>query len=76
VIYFASIRELTGLAEEEVELPEGSTVMALMETVKGLHEPLRGAGRVLVAVNGEFAEPGIALGEGDVVALFPPVSGG
>lgn len=76
MIYFASIRELTGLAEEEVELPEGSTVGALMETVKGRHEPLRGAGRVLVAVNGEFAEPGDALGEGDVVALFPPVSGG
>jgi len=75
-MYFASYRELTGLAEEEVELSEGSTVGALMENVKRLHEPLQDVKRMLVAVNSEFAEPGIALREGDVVAFFPPVSGG
>jgi len=75
-MYFASIRELTGIAEEAVEVPEASTVGTLMKAVKGLHEPLRGVERMLVAVNGKFTGPGVALGEGDVAALFPPVSGG
>ena len=76
MVYFASYREVTGLAEEEVDVSEGSTVEALMETVKRLHGPLQDVERMLVAVNGGFAEPGVALREGDVVALFPPVSGG
>jgi len=75
-MYFASFREVTGLPDEGVQLSDGSTVEALMETVRSLHEPLREVRRMLVAVNGEFAEPGTRLGEGDVVALFPPVSGG
>lgn len=75
-MYFASFREITGLPEEGVQLPDGSTVEALMEAVKNLHEPLRDVRRMLFAVNGEFAEPGIRLGKDDVVAIFPPVSGG
>jgi len=76
VLYFASYREITGLAEEEVQLPVRSTVEALMETVKSLHEPLRDVEHMLVAVNGEFAEREAVVEAGDVVALFPPVSGG
>jgi len=76
VKFYASYREITGLAEEEVQLPSGSTVEALIETVKSLHNPLRDAKRMLVAVNGEFAKPEAVLEEGDMVALFPPVSGG
>ena len=75
-MYFASYREVTGLAEEEVELSEGSTVGVLMEIVKRLHGSLQGVGRMFVAVNGGFAEPGVVLREEDVVAFFPPVSGG
>ena len=76
MLYFASYREITGLAEEEVQLSEGSTVEALTKTLKSLHEPLREVRRMLIAVNGEFAEPGTEIKEEDVVALFPPVSGG
>lgn len=76
MLYFASYREITGLAEEEVQLSEGSTVEALTKTLKSLHEPLREVRRMLIAVNGEFAEPGTEIKGEDVVALFPPVSGG
>lgn len=75
-MYFASYREITGLSEEGVKLPEGATVEVLMETVKSRHEHFRDVRRMLVAVNGEFAKLGTRLIEGDVVALFPPVSGG
>lgn len=49
---------------------------AFKETVKNLHEQLRSVRRMLISVNGEFPEEGAEIREGDVVALFPPVSGG
>ena len=75
-MYFASYREFTGLTEEEFQLPQGSVVQALLKAVKSRHEALRDEKRMLVALNGEFAESEAVLEDGDVVALFPPVSGG
>jgi molybdopterin synthase sulfur carrier subunit len=74
--YFASIRELIGIVGEEVTLQEGSTVDTLIKKLKMDHVGLRDMDRILVAVDGEYVEPDILLREGDVVALFPPVSGG
>ena len=76
VIYFAAYRDLTGVAGEGVQLPEGAKVEELVEAVKGLHGAPDEWGNVVVAVNGEFAEGALVLREGDLVALFPPVSGG
>jgi molybdopterin synthase sulfur carrier subunit len=75
-MYFASFGEITGLKEEEIRIPVGSRVEELMEAVKELHSQLQDIERILVAVNGKFAEPGLTLEEEDIVALFPPVSGG
>ncbi|MGD2200953.1 MAG: molybdopterin converting factor subunit 1 [Candidatus Bathyarchaeota archaeon] len=75
VRYFASIREILGKGEAEVEVLEGSTVGELVERFKERHGGLGGR-RLLVAVNGEYADPKTVLGEGDEVALFPHVSGG
>jgi len=74
--YFASVRELVGASEGEIELPEGSTVEGMLETVKRYYERLREVDRILVAVNGEYVNPRTLLADGDVAALFPPVSGG
>jgi molybdopterin synthase sulfur carrier subunit len=74
--YFASVREIIGFSEEEVTVPAGSTIGSLIEKVRSSHEPLRHLRSLLVAVNGEFADKEHELGDGDVVALFPPVSGG
>lgn len=74
--YFASIRELVGAVEGEIELPEGSNVEGMLETVKRYHGRLRDMDRILVAVNGEYVNPRTRLTDGDVAALFPPVSGG
>jgi molybdopterin converting factor subunit 1 len=77
VRYFASIREFTGLKEEQLDIPEGSTAEALKVKVQGLHASLKPQeGNILVAVNGSFVEPKRVLKPGDEVALFPPVSGG
>jgi len=76
VRYFASVREMIGLSEEEMAVPADSTIASLIERLKDSNEPLRHMRNLLVAVNGEFADAEHGLGEGDVVALFPPVSGG
>jgi len=77
VRYFASIREFTGIKEEQLEVPKGSTAEALKRKVQGLHATLKGQeGNILVAVNGSFVEPTRILKQGDEIALFPPVSGG
>lgn len=59
-----------------MNVPDGLTLKALIERVKMNHEFLRDMDRILVAVNGEYVDFGMLLKEGDVVALFPPVSGG
>lgn len=74
--FFASIREMVGSAGEELDVPDGLSVEALLEKVNMNHEFLRDMNRILVAVNGEYVDRGTVLEDGDVVALFPPVSGG
>ncbi len=77
VKYFASIREWTGVKEEEIEIPENATANQLREAVQKKHSALdMQEGLILAAVNGSFVEPSRVLKPGDEVALFPPVSGG
>ena len=59
-----------------MDVPDGLSVEALLEKVNMNHEFLRDMNRILVAVNGEYVDRGTVLEDGDVVALFPPVSGG
>lgn len=59
-----------GRKSRAFELPEGTTVGALIESLGLPAEP-----RVLF-VNGRHAEDGTVLCEGDRLAIFPPVAGG
>lgn len=74
--YYASIRELVGTPSEEVSLEEGTRIIDLLKEVIEAHKPLRGLKRILIAVNGEYVEMDKVLRDGDLVAIFPPVSGG
>ncbi len=76
VLYFASFRELMGVGDEDLQIPTGSTVGAVLERIREVHSELTETEKMLVAVNGSFAEAGLLLNDGDVVAFFPPVSGG
>jgi molybdopterin synthase catalytic subunit/molybdopterin converting factor small subunit len=74
---FAMLRERAGADSVEIELPEGATAADALEALRsmpGLDEldrlPLR------LAVNREYAEPGLELAPGDELAAVPPVSGG
>jgi molybdopterin converting factor subunit 1 len=79
--YFAWLKQRTGCAEEEVDLPPGvATVGALVALLGERHPRLAEAaaatGVVRCAVNQEYAEADAPVRAGDEVALFPPVTGG
>ncbi len=81
ILYFAWLRERTGVSQEEMALPPG--VRTIAELVE--HLATRGPGyaaafqnrrTVRCAINQEFADPSAAVQPGDEVAFFPPVTGG
>jgi molybdopterin synthase catalytic subunit len=73
---FAGLRERAGAERLELELPDGARVAdllaAMAATPVGALEP----GQCVVALNREYARADAVVGEGDEVALVPPVSGG
>ena len=80
VLYLARLREAFGRGTERVDLPAPATVadlVALLHGRGGAWTAELAPGRaVRVAVNQEMASAATPLGEGDEVALFPPVTGG
>lgn len=77
VRFFAGHRDIAGRAEQELQLEDGATVGELWERLVAAYPRLAGySGRMLYAVNQQYAGLGTALGDGDEVAYIPPVSGG
>jgi MoaE-MoaD fusion protein len=77
LLYFAIVREITGLSEETREVKPGQTVGEVFDQIAAEHPRVERLRRsTLFMVNEEYASPDQPLGEGDVVALIPPVSGG
>ncbi len=78
--YFASLREMLGIGDETVALPDAvDTVAGLQQWLQARGEPWRDAladERLLVAVNQEVGDGHTAVTDGDEVAWFPPVTGG
>ena len=77
VLFFGQIKDITGKAEEEVQVLEGSDLQGLFESYAGRF-PRLGAMRhaVVLARNHEFGDSSVMLADGDEVAFLPPVSGG
>ena len=80
VLYFGVLKDLFGAAEGEIEAPAGTTVGDLLRILRdrtsNRHMEPKLWQSVAVAVNREYSSHGVALREGDEVALLPPVSGG
>jgi len=77
VRYFARYRSLVGKSEEELEVPDGTTVRELLEILTDKYPPLKNELEDLnVSLNGKYVGLDEVLHDGDVVAIFPPVSGG
>ena len=78
--YFASLRETLGVADEQLELPDGITdVPALTGWLQQRGDTWRTAladSRLHVAINQTLVKPDSPVNDGDEVAWFPPVTGG
>jgi len=81
ILYFAWIREKTGLSQEDLSPPaEVSTVGDLVRWLRDRGANYEAAFAdekvVRVAVNQEYVTLDHAVTKGDEVAFFPPVTGG
>jgi molybdopterin converting factor subunit 1 len=77
VLFFGSLKEIVGQAEDSVELPDGSPIEAVFSRYRASHPELARFRASLVASrNQEFAAWSTPLHSGDEVAFLPPVSGG
>ena len=74
---FASFRDIVGAKEEEISLPEGSTVQQLLEMyIERFPQMGRFREHIILSVNRDYGAPTRVLREGDEVSFLPPVSGG
>lgn len=76
VLLFGITRDLTGQSAVSVPFGEGTRVGELLDQLYLKYPSLTGIRSLLIAVNGEYAEPDQVLGSKDEIALIPPVSGG
>jgi len=77
VRFFAGQRDIAGRAEQALSLAENASVGELWAQLVAAYPRLAGyTGRMLYAVNQEFAQLATPLNHGDEVAFIPPVSGG
>lgn len=75
VLYFASLRDASGVAEELVETG-AADLRGLYLQLQSSHGLVLPPDTLRVAVDGEFARWSDPLREGSEVVFLPPVSGG
>jgi len=77
VKFFAVFHEMFSRREENMELPEGSTVMDILKRIESEKPEFADYYDIMqIAVNWEYATKNALLKNGDEVALIPPVTGG
>lgn len=80
IFYFARLRESLGIASEELQLPQATTVAKLMVLLASRGEAWQqefdGCRPLRAAVNQQLVPNSARINAGDEVAFFPPVTGG
>jgi MoaE-MoaD fusion protein len=77
VLFFGVLRDVTGLREDSIEVPEGGVAATVFESYAGRFPRLgEMSASIVLAVNQRFCTPSEALADGDEMAFLPPVSGG
>jgi molybdopterin converting factor subunit 1 len=76
VLLFGIARDLTGQSTVSIPFTNNATVGDLLNQLHQQYPALTGIRSLLVAVNGEYAEPDQSLSGTDEIAIIPPVSGG
>jgi molybdopterin converting factor small subunit len=77
VLFFAQLRDVAGLSEQEVDLPNEAAVRDLLETIYRQRPVLRAHDKsILIGAGVEFVDRNYKLKPGEEVAIMPPVQGG
>jgi molybdopterin synthase catalytic subunit len=77
VLFFGVIRDVVGLREDSLDLPDGGSLGSVFEHYAARFPRLREmAASTVLVLNQQFSSPAAPVAEGDEVALLPPVSGG
>ena len=77
VLFFGLVRELTGIAEDIVDIPAGATLADVFDRYAARFPKLEAFRPSLVASrNQEFAPWDTHLADADEITFLPPVSGG
>jgi molybdopterin converting factor small subunit len=77
VNFYSYLKDLTGCAQLEETMPEGSTLQDCFNVVSARFPKLKSMERsILMAVGLDYRQRGYLLKQGDEVSFFPPVQGG
>jgi molybdopterin converting factor small subunit len=77
VQFYAQLRDLSGVAELDVDLAGRSTVRELLENIYEQKPALRAHDKsILVGAGVEFVDRDYVIQPGDEISIMPPVQGG
>jgi molybdopterin converting factor small subunit len=77
VQFYAQLRDLVGIRELQLELPDGATVRDLLEQVYLQRPALRRHDKsILIGAGLEFVDRNYKLKPGEEISIMPPVQGG
>lgn len=77
VLFFGVLRDVTGVREDRIDIPEGSRLETVFAAYANRFPRLNEiSASIVLALNQQFAPQSAAVNDGDEVAFLPPVSGG
>jgi molybdopterin synthase catalytic subunit len=77
ILFFANLKDLTGVHELILDIPDGTTVLEFKALLVGVHPEIqKHIDSTVVSINQNFAFDNDEIPRGAEIALFPPVSGG
>jgi MoaD family protein len=77
VQFYAQLRDLIGVHELELEIPQGATVRELLEEIYTQKPALHAHDKsILIAAGLEFVDRNYKLKSGEEISIMPPVQGG
>lgn len=77
ILYFAFIKDLTGVGSGTMRLPYDSTIQNMLTNILDIYPQINNVLKsIKVSVNYKLVDRNTILKDGDEVALLPPISGG
>jgi molybdopterin synthase catalytic subunit len=74
---FASVKDICGFSEKELIVSDGIRAVQIVEQLAKNHPDLQKIKPTLLyAINENYCDPQDAMSDNDLLAVFPPVSGG